>query len=187
MYSYFIGKIVDKNNTEIIIDVNNIGYNIIVDNVKKYEINNTETVYIYEHLKENVHDLYGFNTKEARNLFKVLLAVKGLGPKSILKMFNTSSINEIQEAIINKNTEFFLNFNKIGIKLATEIINTFSNKHITETKNLTKKNDLINALKELGYQKQEINNALNNLKFDKDISLKELIKLAILNIQITNN
>lgn len=69
MYSYIKGKVIDQTSNLIILENNNIGYEINVPNPYSFEIDKEVIVYIYEHIREDEHTLYGFKTKEEKNYF----------------------------------------------------------------------------------------------------------------------
>ena len=77
----------------IVIDNNGIGYKVFVPNPFFYKENEQYKIYIYEHIREDEHSLYGFNDIEERDLFLKLIDVKGLGPKMALPILATGSIS----------------------------------------------------------------------------------------------
>lgn len=180
MYSYFNGKIDSVNSNSIIIDVNNIGYSIFVPNPFSYEVGETYKVYVYNHIREDESSLYGFKTKEEKELFLKLINVKGMGPKVASGIFATGSINGIVDAINKENILYLTKFPKIGEKLAKQIVLDLKGKVDTEIKvdsNDNNVEELISVLENLGYKTSEIKKVIPQV--DNSKSLEEQIKEAL--------
>ena len=73
MFEYIFGKIVSIESSYIVLENNNIGYLIYVSNPYSYKENNDYKVYIYQHIREDENTLYGFKSKEEKNLFLRLI------------------------------------------------------------------------------------------------------------------
>ena len=109
MYSYIKGIVVEIMPSYIVIDNNDIGYKVFVPNPFFYKENEQYKIYIYEHIREDEHSLYGFNDIEERDLFLKLIDVKGLGPKMALPILATGSISGIVDAINRENILYLKN------------------------------------------------------------------------------
>ena len=105
MYDYMNGLITDVRPDGIVLEVNNIGYFINVSNPYTFEINKMSRVYLYQQVKEDELNLFGFKKKEEKELFLKLINVKGLGCKMALPILATGSINGIMEAIERENNK----------------------------------------------------------------------------------
>ena len=103
MYSYIKGIVTEQESNYIVLDNQGIGYQIFVANPFSYPLDEEVKVYIYSHIKEDEHSLYGFLTKEEKELFLKLLNVKGVGPKLIMPMLATGSVTGIIDAIDREN------------------------------------------------------------------------------------
>ena len=99
MYGYISGEIKDVEPNYVILDNNGIGYLIYVPNPYGFVVGRNYTIYTYTKVAEDEYSLYGFKTKEEKELFLKLISVKGLGPKMALPMLATGSITMIEEAI----------------------------------------------------------------------------------------
>ncbi len=122
MYAYIKGRIEEQTSNQIILEDNNIGYEITVSNPYSFELNKEIKVYLYEHIREDEISLYGFETKEEKELFLKLINVKGLGCKMALPILASGQLEEIISAIENENISFLKKFPKIGDKVARQII-----------------------------------------------------------------
>ena len=103
MYAYIKGKISEVNPTNIVVDNNGIGYEVVVANPYEYHLNEERTVFISQQVREDSNVLYGFSNKEQKKVFLLLLKVKGVGPKTALPIIATGSINGIIDAIEREN------------------------------------------------------------------------------------
>lgn len=164
---------IDKNN--IVVNVHDVGYSLIVAKPSCFLLNKEELIYTTQIFKENEQYLIGFKSLEEKKLFLNLLKVKGLGPKGIINIFNQGEIEQINEAIKNKNVLYFKRLNGVGSKLANQIILDAKPEDLTPD---NYKNSLIEALKSLGYKQAEINSLIDETDFSS-LSLEDSIKLAL--------
>ena len=182
MYSFIKGTIVDIESNYIVIENNGIGYQIYTANPYSFNINSEETIYLYQYVREDEISLYGFKTKEQKNMFLKLIEVKGLGCKMALPMLADGAVDGIVSAIENENINYSKKFPKIGDKVARQIVLDLKGKLVSTTNEDTNQNDeLIEALKALGYKPQDIKKVTSqipkNLKIESQI--KEALKLLM--------
>jgi len=184
VFNYIKGKITIIDGNMVVIENNNIGYQVIVANPYSYEIGNEETIYIYNKIAEDENSLYGFKSIGERNLFLKLINVKGLGPKVGIGFFATGSVGGIIDAIQRENILYLKKFPKVGDKLAKQIVLDLKGKVSSEEANKDDGNDafeLVSALEALGYKSQDINKILPNVDKNKPIEnqVKEALKLLL--------
>ena len=183
MYEYIKGKIVNQESNYITVDNNGIGYLIYVPNPYSFDLDKEYTVYVYQQVREDEHSLYGFKTKEEKEMFLKLINVKGLGCKMALPMLATGSINGIMDAIERENILYLKKFPKIGDKVAKQIILDLKGKLNTTIVNNSSKDfdELIEVLKGLGYKQSDISKILPSIKTDLNIEeqIKEALKLML--------
>ena len=179
MYEYIKGKIVNQESNYIVVDNNGIGYLIYVPNPYSFELNKEYVVYVYQQVREDEQNLYGFKTYEEKEMFLKLINVKGLGCKMALPMLATGSINGIMDAIERENVLYLKKFPKIGDKVAKQIILDLKGKlNTTRADNLNKNYDeLIEVLKGLGYKQSDINKILPSI--NSELTIEEQIKDAL--------
>ena len=137
---------------------------------------------IYQQIKEDEHNLFGFKSQEEKELFLKLISVKGIGPKIALPMFATGSITGICDAIERENLLYLTKFPKIGDKVAKQIILDLKGKlNITINENVNNKEELIEVLKGLGYKEKDFKTIINKVSDDKTIEeqVKEALKLLL--------
>lgn len=179
MYGYIKGIITEINNTNIIIENNNIGYIVNTINPFSFKMGEEVKIYIYEHIKEDEHTLYGFKKKSSKELFLKLISVKGLGPKTAIPLVEDELISNIESAIDREDISYLKKFPKIGDKVAKQIILDLKGK-LTNNEVNNKYNDLTDALLHLGYKNNDIKKILPNIKETNiESQLKEALKLLL--------
>lgn len=183
MLNYIKGKVKDVTGIYIVIDNNNLGYEVNVGNPFQFQLDNDYTVYLYEKIAEDEHALYGFKTKEEKELFLKLISVKGVGPKMALPMLATGSVNGIIDAIDRENILYLKKFPKIGDKVAKQIILDLKGKLSKgANENLDDKmNDLIDVLTSLGYKQPDIKRVLPQINNEDSVEkqVKDALKLML--------
>lgn len=181
MYNYIIGNVTDIEGTYIVLENNGIGFHIYTANPYSFDIGTMYKVYIYQCIREDENSLYGFKTKEEKEMFLKLISVKGLGPKMALPILATGSIPGIMDAIERENILYLKKFPKIGDKVAKQIILDLKGKisisGIEATNSSSNYEELIEVLKGLGYKEKEIKSIV--VKVNKDISVEEQVKEAL--------
>lgn len=181
MYNYIIGSIASNTSNAVVIDNNGIGYNVFVANPYAFEIGKEYKIYLYNHIREDEHSLYGFKTEEEKDLFLRLINVKGLGPKVAIPMFATGSVTGIIDAIDRENIVYLTKFPKVGDKLARQIILDLKGK-LTPTGNVSgESNELVAVLESLGYKTPDIKKVLPHIDYSDTIEnqIKEALKLML--------
>ena len=178
MYAYLKGVVTDIDSSFIVVENNGIGYLIYIANPYSFEIGKETKVYLYQYIREDEETLYGFVSKEEKELFLKLINVKGLGCKMALPMLATGSINGIVDAIERENILYLKKFPKIGDKVARQIILDLKGKLVSDNKEEVIANDeLVEALKALGYKPIDIKKIIS--KVSKNNSIEEQIKEAL--------
>lgn len=182
MYSYIKGIVTLIESNYIVLDNNGIGYLIYTPNPYSFKENEETLVWIYQNIREDEMTLYGFKTKEEKDLFLKLIEVKGLGCKMALPMLATGSISGIVDAIERENTLYLKKFPKIGDKVAKQIILDLKgklNNNITISKDSNE--EVIEALKGLGYKQADIVKVLPKVNSNETLEqqIKEALKLLL--------
>lgn len=182
MYNYIKGIITEVCSNYIVIENNNIGYQVFVANPYSYELNNEYKIYLYNNIKEDEYSLYGFKDLEEKELFLKLIGVKGVGPKTALPMLATGSVAGIVDAIDRENILYLTKFPKIGEKAARQIILDLKGKLIkSEEAKIGGMDELVNVLESLGYKNNDIKRVLPNINASETIEnqVKEALKLLL--------
>lgn len=182
MYGYIKGFVKDIESDYIVLDNNGVGYLIYTASPYSFEMDKEYTVYLYQHVREDEISLYGFKTVDEKKLFLRLTSVKGVGCKMALPMLALGSTDGIIDAIERENILYLKKFPKIGDKVARQIILDLKGKLAKSDEVSTKVSDeLIEALKSLGYKQADINKVVKNVDstLDIEVQIKEALKLLL--------
>ncbi len=179
MYEYIKGIITMIEPNHIVLENNNIGYLVYVGNPYSFKFNEECKVFIYQQIKEDGNDLYGFKTNEEKDMFLRLIDVKGLGCKMALPMLASGNVDELKDAIESENIRYLKKFPKIGDKVARQIILDLKGKLAPseETNNDKNFDELIEVLKGLGYKLPDIKKIVGQI--DTNLTIEQQIKEAL--------
>ena len=198
MYAFFYGKVENILNDRIILNVNNIGYEIYMP---ENDLNNLEgydmpiKVYTHFHVREDDMRLFGFLSNETLNFFKKLISVSGVGPKAALGIISHISVSDMCVAIATENILTLKSVPGIGPKMAQKIIFELKDKVLKEEmegikdKKAVKKSEnseniqeAITALQVLGYTQKQIKDVLVNLNVEED-NVENIIRKVLKEMQ----
>ncbi len=180
MYEYIIGKIMKIESSYIVLENNQTGYLIFCANSYVFNENEEVKVYLYQQVREDELSLYGFKTKAEKDLFIKLISVKGIGCKMALPMLATGTPEELIGAIERENILYLKKFPKIGDKIARQIILDLKGKLVSKdniNSEALKNEELVEALKSLGYKISKINSIIP--KINHGLTIEEQIKEAL--------
>ena len=188
MISFIRGKKIKIDPAKIIVEVNGIGYDIIISLRTYSKLKDQSEVFIYTHLnvKEDSHTLYGFNSERERKTFLSLLSINGVGPSTAIMILSSLSANELKKAIVSSDTNKIKSVKGIGLKTAERIIlelkdkvsfDDIDNDKFYDNMGNTLKDEALSALSSLGISKNIVEKHINDiLERNDDISLEDLIK-----------
>lgn len=182
MYSYIKGIVTEIESNYIVIDNNGIGYLIYTPNPYSFNVNDDCKIYVYQNVKEDELSLYGFKTKDEKDLFLKLIGVKGLGCKMALPIIATGSIPGIVDAIERENVLYLKKFPKIGDKVARQIILDLKGKINSNSKIDNSINEELSlALQALGYKQADISKIVKQIDTSQTLEnqIKEALKLLL--------
>lgn len=179
MLEFIEGKISDITPSYIVISTNGIGFQVYTPNPYSFKESELTKVYLYNHIREEEYTLYGFKSKEERELFLKLINVKGLGPKTGIGILAGSTPNGIIDAIERENILYIKKFPKVGEKLARQIILDLKGKLVSTNNKSDVNEELIEALLALGYKRQYVSKISKEIDSTLPIEtqLKEALKL----------
>ena len=125
MYAFITGKIEDKTENSVIIECNGIGYEIFVSTNTLSLLGNVgevAKVYTYLHVREDAFLLFGFLSKEEKNLFLELITVSGVGAKMAQQILSAIKPNDLVNCIITGDVKTISQAKGIGKKTAERIV-----------------------------------------------------------------
>ena len=196
MIGHLKGKIINKTPPEILLEVQGIGYEVLCPMSTIYELDNLyDDVLLFTHLsiKEDAHTLFGFITKDEKNVFRELIRVNGVGPKVALAILSNLSVHSLVECISTEDADLLAKTPGIGKKTALKLIVELQDRlskldlvgslansiEIKQNSNPNSK-QAIEALQSLGFKAKEANRMVSKIE-DQELSTEQLIRLALQN------
>lgn len=124
MYEYLKGEIADLQPAVAVIDCGGVGYsvNISLNTYAAIQGKAETKLYLYEVIREDAHELFGFADKIERAMFILLMSVKGVGANTSRMILSSMSVPELKEAILTGNEKALKSIKGIGLKAAQRII-----------------------------------------------------------------
>ncbi|MDO8591823.1 MAG: Holliday junction branch migration protein RuvA [bacterium] len=118
------GKVTEKIGDVVVIDCSGVGYGILVpfEDFGALVVGESAKLYIYENIRENAHDLFGFRNLQSKALFEQLLSVKGVGPKMALAILSVASLSRVRQAIAAGDTKFLSQSKGVGKRAAERVV-----------------------------------------------------------------
>ena len=193
MIAHIFGKVDEKFGNSLIVDVNGVGYEVMVPtpDFEGVKLNEMRKFYTYHAVREQSEELYGFSSLLAKKLFEMLISVQGIGPKAGIAILSLAEAEDVRNAIANSDTAFIAKASGVGKKSAERVIVDLSDKvgapskyGATEVKfgvspAPVEKDDALDALIALGFNLKEAMEALKDV--DLNLSVEERVKLALKN------
>ena len=182
------GRLIEKYPTEIIIDCAGVGYEVKISLNSYSAIGTEESIKIYTKLiiREDAHILYGFHSKEEREMFNYLISVSGIGPNTAMIMLSSMVPEDIARAIQTEDVATIQKIKGIGAKTAQRVIIDLKGKVLKlseQAQNLfsannTNRYDALTALVSLGFDKKAAEKAIERVDTGNE-SVEFLIKEAL--------
>lgn len=179
------GIVLEKQPPDLLIDVQGVAYEVQASMQTFYQLplNSREETILYTHLvvREDAHQLYGFFSKEERELFRTLLKVNGIGPKSALSILSSISPDEFKRCVNHGDTASLTKVPGIGKKTAERLMIEMRDREFILSPASGKESahqDALSALVALGYKSHEALRALDGLEA-KQYSSEEMIRFAL--------
>jgi Holliday junction DNA helicase RuvA len=171
------GEIVGMDNNSIEVEVSGVGYCVGVglNYLKKHQVGDKVKVMTHMAVSENDMALYGFETREELSLFRMLITVSGVGPKTAAQILGQVSGTEVIKAIAEAEVKFFEKIKGIGKKTAQRIIVDLKSKvgglgelnlKDDDKTEVPEENDIVLSLKQLGFEKKEIDKVMGKIPGD---------------------
>lgn len=190
MIASLTGIMSEKMTDSVIIDVQGVGYGVYVTAEDHGNLHSGEAsrLYIYEHIREQSHDLFGFVKRDTKQLFEKLLAVNGVGPKMALNVLSIGPASAVRQAIAEGNVKYLQTANGVGKRVAERLVVDLKDKvglsgvDLEYTDLLTSeeslmKDEAVEALVALGYTPIDAAAALKHVDVDLPVALR--IKQAL--------
>ena len=191
MITFLEGIIDEKEPTFVVLNVGGVGYEVSIS-LNPYEtlppMGDKVRILIFHHLRENEEKLFGFATREEREVFLKLIEVSGIGPASALLILSSQPISSLCQTIACEDVKALSSIKGIGKKTAERIIVELKDKltHLagkTAPAGISKNAaDAVMALVALGFRQSEVQEAVQKaLQKDPDASTDQLVRYVIQN------
>ena len=199
MIAYMKGEIIDIAEDNLILEVNNIGYNIRISAGTAGllpGLGEEVKIYTYTYVKEDAFWLYGFLTRDDLGIFRRLITVNGIGPKGGLAILSTMTADDLRFAILSGDAKAIAKAPGIGVKTAERVILDLRDKVSLEESFIgqsmgkrtagasepgmgTARNEAVEALTALGYSPSEAMRAVKKAGALEGMDTEDILKLAL--------
>jgi len=196
MIAHLTGILFSKSPQSVIVDTAGVGYQIFIPLSTFYQLpDELEKVnlHVYTHVREDVIQLFGFQTEREREVFSLLISVSGIGPKLALNILSGIGLDDLLSAIGRADSERIAAVPGVGKKTSQRITLELKEKasYLSEgieapprdrpqIKDKVIFDDALSALINLGYQSRFAKRAIENILFkDNEIDLETLLKEAL--------
>lgn len=197
MISYIKGTLVEKTPARVVVEAGGIGHEISIP-LSSYDglgsVGSDTVVYTHFHVREDIHELFGFATPKERWLFKLLISVSGIGPRSALGILSGASVDDFCDAIAREQTDFLTAISGVGRKTAQRLIVELKSKISQEEVHLIGAgpgtvaakdaiSEAVQALVSLGFPNHVARRAVEKsaAESDKELCVEELVRGALKN------
>ena len=196
MYAYIKGQIVDISEDNLVLECNNIGYNIRIPLSVAQRlpgIGASVKIYTYTSVREDAFQLFGFLSKDDLEIYRKLIAVNGIGPQGALSILSAMSADDLRFAILSGDAKAISKSPGIGNKSAERIILELKDKvHLMREDVLDSPvsaadvqsgsealNEALEAMTALGYSPSEALKALRQITVTDDMDSGAVLKQAL--------
>lgn len=191
MIEFLRGRYIEKNPTNVVMECNGVGYfvNISLYTFSKLGQDESGMIYIHFVVREDAQLLYGFSSKEEREVYRKLISVSGVGPSTGMMIVSTYAPNEVTNIIASEDVNALKAVKGIGAKSAQRIIVDLKDKiggieinsENSTISNNTNKIEALSALASLGFDKKSAGKVLDQIIKTEgaDLAVEQLIKLSL--------
>lgn len=189
MIATLSGEISEKLQELVVLDAGGVGYGLFVtvEDYSQLKLGERSRLYIYEHIRESTHDLYGFVKLDTKALFEQLLSVNGVGPRMALNMLSIGTASMVKQAIASGDTKFIQGASGVGKRVAERVVvdlkdkvglvSTASDEALFTGSAAAQQDEAVQALIALGYDTPDAVAALDGV--DTSLPTQERIKQAL--------
>ncbi len=189
MIAHLKGKIEEKYGSFLVLDVNGVGYEVMVakTDFEGARLNEERKFYTYHQVRENAEELYGFSSLAAKKIFELLISVQGIGPKAAIAILSLAEAEEVRNAIANADAGFIAKASGVGKKSAERVIvdlrdkvgipSRYGGTEASAEADAAGQDEALDALIALGFPLKEATAALE--KVARDLPVEERVRLAL--------
>lgn len=188
MIAHVHGTVEEKFNSQLIVDVAGVGYEVSVPagDYDTATLHTTVKLYTYHHVSENAENLYGFSTLAAKKLFELLITVQSVGPKAALAILSLGTAEQVRNAVANGDSAFITQASGVGKKTAERVVVDLSDKvglpthyggSVSVQTEIDTSDEALEALMALGYTLADASKALEGI--DTTLSTAQRVTAAL--------
>ncbi|HPG92658.1 MAG TPA: Holliday junction branch migration protein RuvA [Clostridia bacterium] len=124
MLDFICGEIVEINGDKVVVENNGIGYMMTVSGnaARNFAVGEKAQLFTYLQVKQDGLALFGFYSKEEKNMFLQLITVNGVGPKMAVTILSGIKIMDLAVAIVNQDTRTLSSVKGLGKKTSERIV-----------------------------------------------------------------
>ena len=191
------GTVTDIESNLVVVDCHGVGFalNASLNTIAAVRVGDKSRLFIYESVREDAFDLFGFASKEEKRCFEMLIGISGVGPKAAISILSTNTPTGLALAVLNDDIKALSNAPGIGKKIAQRIILELKDKIAKENSGIDlgssvpvspaapaadnpARQEAIAALAVLGYSMPEINGAMQKISID-GLSTEQIVKAVL--------
>lgn len=187
MIAHVAGTVAEKFIDSIIIDVQGVGYEVLVatPDYEKLTLHDQVKLYTHHHVREQAEELYGFSSLAGKRLFELLITVQGVGPKAALAILSLGDAELVRNAIASSDATFIQKASGVGKRTADRVVVDLTDKvglpgvapAIGATSSHSHNDDALDALLALGYNVRQATEVLGNV--DASAPIEDKIRQAL--------
>lgn len=189
MIATLTGTVTEKLGDLVVLDVRGVGYGLLVtmEDLSRLQTGEQAKLYVFENIKEDTYDLFGFMQLDTKKLFEQLLKVKNVGPKVGLAVLGIGPANAVRSAIASGDVKMLQSAKGVGKRAAEQMVVELRDKvglvagsdaeSIVTRGGVNASDEAVQALLALGYNEVDAQWALQNI--DTSLSTEQRIKLAL--------
>lgn len=189
MIATLSGTVSEKLSDQIVLDIHGVGYGLQVtaEDFGRLATGEPTKLYVYEHVREQSYDLFGFTQLDTKRLFEQLLGVKNVGPKVALAVLDIGTAPGVRGAIAAGDVKLLQSAKGVGKRAAEQIVVELRDKvglgasdaaeGIVTRPGVNQQDEAVEALVSLGYTPQDAVLSLKDI--DSELPTEERIKLAL--------
>ena len=174
MIAHIVGKVAEKFNGTVIVDVHGVGYevNVSANDYDSTLLDSDVKFYTYHHVREQSQEIFGFSTLAAKKMFELLITVQGVGPKAALAILSLGTAEHVRNAIANSDSAYIQNAAGVGKKTAEGVVVKLNDKvglpvyykqGTSVQTELNTNDEALEALMALGYTLADASKALEGV------------------------
>lgn len=188
MIATLTGTIAEKIGELVILNVHGVGYGLLapIEDRDKLTAGDEAKFYVYEHIRETSHDLFGFTQIDTKRLFEQLLDVNGVGPKMALNILGIGSVEDVRRSIASGDTKYITAAQGVGKRVAERVVVELKDKvglvatasdSMFVASTFAEKDEAVQALVALGFAVSDAVSALASV--DDSLPTEQRVKQAL--------